>query len=231
VRPAQPLGVGRDGLRQCGPALAAPPHLGVHETNRLSKAIGPVGGDQRDAVGAARAADELLEGRVEGVGGDALGLVLGQHAVLGVQPRAQGFGPQQARAEAVNRRYPGGVDGARVVALTRLEEAGADALAQLGGCLLGEGDREHPVDARPVLDHGANEPLDEDARLAAAGARVDEQRPVSALDRLALLRSQLGRRPCVERRRHGLRLRGDGLLVEREQRKRRHPCSSRQIDG
>ena len=67
----------------------------------------------------------------------------------------------------------------------------ADPLAQLGCRLLGERDRQDPPDVDAVLDHGPHEALDQHRGLAAAGAGVEQQVAVAALDRHQLLVGEL----------------------------------------
>ena len=67
----------------------------------------------------------------------------------------------------------------------------AHALAQLAGGAIGEGDREDPPGRDPVLDDGAHVALDEHAGLAAAGVGGQRELAVAALDRVALLGSEL----------------------------------------
>ena len=63
----------------------------------------------------------------------------------------------------------------RLIPPGALEQARADAPLQLGRRLLGERDREQPVDRDPVLAHRPHEALHEYACLAAARAREDER--------------------------------------------------------
>src|SRR5204862_6343702 len=77
-----------------------------------------------------------------------------------------------------------------LLALAEVDEAPPQASLQLRRRLLREGDREDAVDSHVVVHHGLHEPLDQHTRLAAARPGVQEERPVAALDRLALLRSE-----------------------------------------
>src|SRR3954449_305713 len=92
----------------------------------------------------------------------------------------------------MDRRDPRALGLAREIALAQLREAAADAQLHLGGGLVRERDREHPIDPGLVVARGADEALDQDAGLAGAGARVDEQRPVAAVNCALLLGRQLG---------------------------------------
>ncbi len=80
-------------------------------------------------------------------------------------------GHRQARPDL---RREGGIDGA-------LLERGADALAQLGGCGLGEGDGGELAQPGRAAADQAHDAGDEGGGLAGAGARLDEQRGVEVV--------------------------------------------------
>ena len=61
------------------------------------------------------------------------------------------------------------VDGAGVLVLAEVGEAAAQALAQLAGRLLGEGQGEDRADRDAVVQHGLDEALDHHGGLARAG--------------------------------------------------------------
>ena len=63
----------------------------------------------------------------------------------GVEPRADRVGAQDPCAEAVEGGDPGGIEVACAVAAAQLDEAPADARAQLPRGLVGERDREDPA--------------------------------------------------------------------------------------
>jgi hypothetical protein len=67
-----------------------------------------------------------------------------------------------------------------------------DSLGELPRGLLGEGDRQDPVDVHPVIDHGRHEALDEHGRLPGAGPGAQQQRAVAPVDRAPLLGRRLG---------------------------------------
>jgi hypothetical protein len=67
-----------------------------------------------------------------------------------------------------------------------------DAGAHFLGRLVREGDREHLARPRVSLANEVSDAMDDDARLAGAGAGQDEQRTVHVEHGLALLGVQLG---------------------------------------
>ena len=81
----------------------------------------------------------------------------------------------------MDRRDPGALGLAREAAAPEVDEPPPHTALELGGGLLGEGDREHPLDRHAVLEHRFREPLDEHAGLTASRPRVQEQRTVAAL--------------------------------------------------
>ena len=95
--------------------------------------------------------------------------------------------PQQPRAEAVDRGDQGGLRGARVLALAELDERPRSRPFSSAAAFSVNVMARIRSTATPSSQHRAHEPLDQHARLAAARARVQEQRAVAALDGLALL--------------------------------------------
>jgi hypothetical protein len=61
-------------------------------------------------------------------------------------------------------------------------QQGLDAFAHLARRLVGEGDGEDLLGPRPTRGDDVRDAMRENARLAAAGAGEDEQRPVGRLD-------------------------------------------------
>ena len=128
-----------------------------------------------------------LERRFERLGGEPPLGGLVEHAEARVEPGGQRAAAQDPGAEAVDRPDPGGVDRARVLHLPQLDEAAPDPLAQLGGRLLGEGQRQDRADGDAVLQHRLGEPLDHHRGLAGAGPGREQRRPLAVGDRGALL--------------------------------------------
>jgi hypothetical protein len=185
-------------LRQLRPLF---PRASAFRVDGRDHAPQPVGGVRGSEVEARRVArlEELLERAVEGVDREPRRACLVEHLVVRVDAGREGVTAQELRAQAVDRRDPGGVRLARRLWTPELEEPPPDARAQLGGGLLGERDREDSLDAHPVLDYGAYVPLDQHPCLAAARVRVHEQSRVPALDRGALLGCQLeGHSSCLQ---------------------------------
>ena len=163
----------------------------VDLADRLLQAVDPVGGrdvDRRVAavvdpgrVGAPprRRAQLARDGVVE-------------HHERGIQAGGHGVAAQDPRAEAVDRPDPGALGLPRRLALAERQEAGPHARAQLAGRLLGEGDGQDLPGAQAVVQHRPHEALHEHRRLAAAGARREQQRALAPRDRTSLL---LGERP------------------------------------
>jgi hypothetical protein len=172
------------------PPLALAAQARVRGADHLADLVGGVRGDQLEPLGVG--AHELLERRVERVGADPLRLQLVEHAEVGVDAGAERVGAQHARAEAVDRRDPGPLGSAGVGAPAQLDEAIAHARLHLGRRLLGERDRQHRLDRRAVLDHGAHEALDKHGRLARARAGAHDQRAVPAGDGALLLGGERG---------------------------------------
>ena len=192
----EPFGLARDARRlrllEARAASAAAAQSRVGGADHVAQAVGRVGRDHLEALGLLALAHEGPEGAVEGVGGDALGLELVEHAEVRVDARAERVSAQHARAEAVDRRDPGRLGGAGVGAPAEIEKAPAHARPHLGRGLLGEGDGEDGVDCHAVLDHRLDEALHEHGGLAGAGPGTHHQRAVPALDGPGLLRGQAG---------------------------------------
>ena len=89
------------------------------------------------------------------------------------------FAPQQARAQRVKRRDP---HAAAIGAEQRL-----DARPHLFGGLVREGDGEHLVRLGMAVADEVGDAARDDARLARACSREDQQRPADVQDRFALL--------------------------------------------
>ena len=86
-----------------------------------------------------------------------------------------------------------GVEGAHPRRRLPRADQGLDAAAHLAGGLVGEGDGQDLVGVGPAGLDQVRDPVGEDARLAAAGAGKDQQRPVGRGDRLQLRRVEDGR--------------------------------------
>src|SRR5207247_75918 len=109
----------------------------------------------------------------------------------------EGVRLQQPQAEAVDRRDPGAVELAGEIGPTALVQRRADAGAKLGRGLARVRDDEQRVDVEPVLADRADEPLNQDGRLAVTrqrlavsraqkspGLPLPGERPVDAAERL-----------------------------------------------
>src|SRR5581483_11018570 len=143
------------------------------------------GREQAHAFGVA-GADELLERALEGLAAEHRAVLLVELAEPWIDPDGEWMRAQQPRAEAVDRRDPGAVELLRQVGASARAELGADAGAQLGGCLSRIGDHEHRLHVEPFVADSAHEPLDENTRLAGAGTGRDEYL-ATRLDRRELL--------------------------------------------
>ena len=121
------------------------------------------------------AAAELGQRRREGLCAQHARLALVEHPEPRIDTGRRGIGAEQPVTEAVDGRDPGAVELAGEIGAPRLQEPRPDARAQLAGRPLGEGDDENRVDVDASLDR-AQEALDDDRRLAGAGARGDEHR-------------------------------------------------------
>ena len=120
-------------------------------------------------------AAELRQGGRERLGPQHARLALVEHAEPGVDTGRCRIGAQQAVTEAVNGRDPGAVELAGEIGAARLHKPRPDARAKLARSPLGEGDHEDRVDVDAALDR-AQEALDDDCRLAGAGAGGNEHR-------------------------------------------------------
>ena len=189
-------GIGRPD-REPRHTLAAAAQLCVDRPGGRPQRTGAVVRDQIHRPGAG--ARQVRERLVEGGDRERIGLIDVEHDERRIEPGGERAGAQDPRTEAMDRRDERPLGRARLIDRAELAQARADPLAQLPGSLLGERDREHRRDIDPVFDHRACETLDEHRRLAAAGARIEQQVAVAALDRAPLL---VG--PCPERR-HRLR--------------------------
>ena len=186
------------GLLEARMPVAAAAQVGVRGAHHVAQRIGPVRGDHLDPLGVGAVAHELLQGPVEGIRGQPLGLELLQHPEVRVDPGAERVRAQHARAEPMDRGDPRALRRARLLPAPQLEEAAPHAGPHLRGRLLGEGDREYRLDAHLVLGHRPHEALHEHRGLAGAGARAHEQRAVAALHGALLLRSQLRHRSLLQ---------------------------------
>lgn len=147
-----------------------------------------------------READIVDLGHVESRLDDAhaIGLIVDRE--VAVKAEAVGILAKHANAERVERADPD--------ALSRQHRF--DTLLHLVGSLVRERDREKLRGADALLEQMCDSRGD-DARLAGARSREDEQRPVRVKDRLALVLRQL-REHFIEGRRHaGLR---PGILMQ-----------------
>jgi hypothetical protein len=176
----------RLGHGQARPGLAL---RAQHVVDVLDRRAQVVGGERGREVerGVAAVAEPGGEGGVPRLAAQVARGGLVEHRERGVQPGGDGVAAQQPRAEAVDRRDPRALGVARRVALAELEQALADAVAQLARRLLGEGDREDPAGRELVLDHVAHEALDEHRRLAAARGGAEQQVALALAHRARLL--------------------------------------------
>ena len=178
-RRAQRVRVGQaGGARQTRTRLAGAAQRVVGEDDRGAQAVGVVGGDEVERGGGVRAGQQAGERVVPGAVVQRARGGLVEHGERRVQPGGDRVGAQHARAEAVDRRDPGGLGLARHVAAAELDEALAHPRAQLARGALGERDREDPRGPHAVLEHRAHEALDEHRGLAAAGVGLEQQRAV-----------------------------------------------------
>ena len=105
-----------------------------------------------------------------------VGLVVDRELARVAEPRR--LDPQHPRARGVEGQHP---HAARPAAEQQL-----DALAHLLRRLVGERDREQLVGPRLAAVDQVGDPVRQHARLAAAGAGEDQQRPVAVRDGLPL---------------------------------------------
>ena len=192
------VGRGRFGQRQPRPRLALRAQLRVGGVHHPLQRVGPVRGgevERRLALGL----DPRGQGGVPGARAQPLGGPDVQHLEAGIQAGRQRVRAQQAGAERVDGADPGGLRLAREVARAGAEQAAADPLAQLAGGLVGERQRQDLADLDAVVQHRLDEPLGHHRRLARAGVRRQQPRPLAGADRLALL---AGQRRALAHRRH-----------------------------
>ena len=108
----------------------------------------------------------------------ALGVVVIIDGEVGAKSQLVGVLAQDAHAH--------GVEGAHPHATGAAGEQGVQALAHLGGGLVGEGDGEHLPGAHALVGDHVGDAVGEHARLARAGAGEHEQGSARALGRLTL---------------------------------------------
>ena len=199
--------------------------LGRHEQPRTGRAaaaqrrvrarhhrleLAPVRGREVER-GRAAIGDPGLQRRVERRRGEPPRRRLVEHAEARVQPRSERLAAQHARAEAVDRADPGGVDLARVLRLPELLEAPPDPLAQLGRGLVRERQRQDRADRDAVVADGLGEPLDHHGGLAGPGAGRQQRGAAAVGDRRALLPSRPARCRAAPRAPRSCRRLRDGL--------------------
>jgi hypothetical protein len=129
--------------------LPAASQLAIGADDRAAERAGAVRGDQIPTGGAGFG--ELLERGVECRVGDPLGVGPVEHLERGVDPGLERVGAEHARAEAVDRRDECALGGAGLLVGTARLQRRADPVAELGGGLVGERDREDRGDVDPVL--------------------------------------------------------------------------------
>ena len=121
-----------------------------------------------------------------GVGVDLVQAALDQAPRVGLVVDREGARVAQARRLGAQHPRAGRVEGHHPHRPRGVAEQQPDALAHLGRGLVGEGDREDlPRPRAPGVDQ-VGDAVREHARLARAGAREDEQRPVAGHDGLTL---------------------------------------------
>ena len=162
----------------------------------LSHPPGPVGGDRKAVsvgIGLDHARDRLARAALTQP--HRLGLV--EHPKAGIQACSGRVRREQAPAEAVDGRDPGGLgrpggveELGRALRVTALalrarppRELRADPAPQLGRGPLGEREREDLLDAEPVLGDRVAVALHQDARLSGPGAGLQQHVAVAQGDR------------------------------------------------
>ena len=104
--------------------------------------------------------------------------------------RVQGQDPLRERVQGADGGEVDLVEGllgalpllsARVRVMGGALERGAQPVRELGGRLLGEGDRGDVLDGHPVTEHQGAHPMDQGSGLARPRPGVDEQRPVGGI--------------------------------------------------
>jgi hypothetical protein len=132
------------------------------------------------------AGTELREGLAERLRAEHGRLRFVQLAKARVEPGGERVRLQKPRAEAVDSRDPGAVEPACKVVPPTLGQSRADPRPQLAGRTARVRDHEDRVDVETAIADGADDSLDQDRRLAGAGAGRDEDLS-SRFDRCELL--------------------------------------------
>jgi hypothetical protein len=114
---------------------------------------GAVRGDQLDIVKLAQSVLERLVGQPRG-------LELVEDLEPRIDSRRQRVRAKDTGTESVDRGDEGPLGRAGFLHRPELPQPVSDSLAQLGGGLIGEGDRQDRPDLDPVLEHRSSEPLD-----------------------------------------------------------------------
>jgi aryl carrier-like protein len=163
----------------------------VHARQHPAQPVAPVGGEKLEPLWVVSRAElgECLAERLRPKHG---GLRLVELAEARVEPSGERICPQQAGAEAVDRRDPGSVELTCKVVPSALGERRPDPHAQLARRAARVGDDEDRVDVEPALRNRAHDPLDEHGSLPGACARGDEDL-AGGLDRSGLLVVELER--------------------------------------
>ncbi len=200
----------RPGLRKTSPlhALAAKPLVGGSHEVAQARQVEPGG----EPSGRLVLADDLVERRREGALREPSGLDLVEDAEARVHPGGHRVGREQPAAEAVDRGHPGSLavpggpcdlrGALRIPGLRGrprpVGQLAADPFPKLAGGALGEREGQDRVHGDAVLRHGVAVALDEDARLARAGASLREHVAGPRVDRRHLLGREVVRRPQLE---------------------------------
>jgi hypothetical protein len=133
----------------------------------------PVRRQQAQTLAVAACA-EAAQGALERLTAEDGGARIVELAKARIEPDRERVGLEEPVAEAVDCRDPGPVELAGEIRSSAFEQRRADPGAQLGRRLARVRDHEDRVDVEPALAGRADEPLDEDARLARARPRRDE---------------------------------------------------------
>ena len=161
----------------------------VHARQHPPQPVAPVGREQLEPLRIVSGA-ELGERLAERLRAEHGRLCLVELAEMRVEPGGERIRPEEAGAEAVDRRDPGAVELTREVVPAAPREGCADPRPQLTRRTARVRDDEDRVDVEPALSDRADEALDEHRRLARAGTGGDEDL-ASRLDRGQLLMVQL----------------------------------------
>src|SRR5262245_53026631 len=121
-------------------------------------------------------ATELRQCRGERLRTQDAGLALVEHTEARIDASSGRVGPKQSMAEAMDGRDPGTVQLAGEVCAADLDKPGPDPRSKLARRAFCERHDEDRADVDPAL-HRTDEALDDDRRLAGAGAGGDEHRP------------------------------------------------------